>query len=89
MYGKCRTLDIASKLFERISKRILVSWNIMIYVYILNGNANEATILFSRMLLEGIKPNSVTTGSVLPSFPQSSDLQQGKHIRGYCWASIH
>ena len=29
----------------------------------LNGNANEATMMFARILLEGTKPDSVTIGS--------------------------
>ena len=40
VYGKCRTLEIASKLFERISERIVLSWNAIISGYILNGHAN-------------------------------------------------
>ena len=40
MYVKCRTLEIASKLFESISEIIVVSWNAMIVGYMLNGNAN-------------------------------------------------
>ena len=83
MYGKCKTLEIDSKLFERISERIMESWNVMISGYMLNGHANESIMLFDRMLLEGIKSNSVTIGSVLPSFPQSSNMQQGKKIHGY------
>lgn len=78
-----RTLEIACKLFERIPERSVASWNAMIAGYMLNEHANVATKLFAQMLLQGIKPDSVTIGSVLPAFPRSSDLRQGKQIHGY------
>ena len=40
MYVKCRTLEIASKLFERIFERSLVSWNVMIFGYMLKELSN-------------------------------------------------
>eukprot|EP01018_Ginkgo_biloba_P030288 Gb_21435 [translate_table: standard] len=83
MYAKCGCIDIARQMFDKISKRDVVSWNAMIAGYVQNGYANEALMLFHQMQLAKVTPNSVTMVSVLPAYARLSDLHQGKLIHDY------
>eukprot|EP01018_Ginkgo_biloba_P031205 Gb_32921 [translate_table: standard] len=83
MYAKCGSIEIAHHLFDEMSERNVVSWNAMIAGYAQNGHANEAFALFHEMQLASMKPDLVTTLSVLPACAQLGALQQGKWIHGY------
>eukprot|EP01018_Ginkgo_biloba_P036700 Gb_40432 [translate_table: standard] len=83
MYAKCRSMEEARQLFDKMSKRNVVSWTAMIAGYAQNGQANEALTLFSQMNMAEIKPNSVTMGSVLLGCAHLAALQQGKWMHGY------
>eukprot|EP01018_Ginkgo_biloba_P019039 Gb_39514 [translate_table: standard] len=83
MYAKCASIEVARQLFDKMSKRNVVSWNAMILGYVQNGHANEALILFHQMQMQAIKPDTIAIASVLPACGHSSALQQGKSIHGY------
>eukprot|EP01018_Ginkgo_biloba_P038688 Gb_02864 [translate_table: standard] len=76
MYAKCGSIEIAQQLFNKMSKRNVVSWSAMITAYALNGHANEALACFNQMQLAGMKPNLVTMVSVLPACAYLASLQQ-------------
>eukprot|EP01018_Ginkgo_biloba_P033250 Gb_04533 [translate_table: standard] len=83
MYAKCRRMDIARLLFDKMATRDVVSWSAMIAGYTQNGYANEALTLFYEMPLADVKPNRVSIVSVLPAFADLADLQEGKDIHDY------
>eukprot|EP01018_Ginkgo_biloba_P030661 Gb_29995 [translate_table: standard] len=83
MYAKCGRIAIARNLFDKMLKKDLVSWNVMIAAYTQNGHANEALILFHQMQLTDIKPNQVTVVTVLPACANLAALQEGKDIHDY------
>eukprot|EP01018_Ginkgo_biloba_P018799 Gb_11545 [translate_table: standard] len=83
MYANCGSLDMARRIFDKMSKRNVVSWSAMIAGYAHSGHANEALLLLNKMQLQDIKPDFVTMVSVLPACAQLSALQQGKRIHGY------
>eukprot|EP01018_Ginkgo_biloba_P028267 Gb_24755 [translate_table: standard] len=83
MYAKCGSLEIARQLFDKMSKRDVISWNAMIAGYAQNGHANEALRLFDQMQQVDMKPDSVTMVSVLPACSHLGALQQGKWIHDY------
>lgn len=60
MYAKCRVIEFACQLFERISERDVISWSAMISGCAKNGFASEALILLNRMQQSCIKPNLIT-----------------------------
>jgi pentatricopeptide repeat protein len=78
MYAKCGIVDVARRVFDKMSKRNVVSWNAMISGYAQNGFADEALGLFRQMELEGVKPNSSTMVSLLLACAHLGALQQGK-----------
>ncbi|XP_057826496.2 pentatricopeptide repeat-containing protein At2g13600 [Cryptomeria japonica] len=49
MYAKCGNTQKARGLFEKIPKRNVVSWNVMIAGYVQNGVLHEAVRLFKEM----------------------------------------
>eukprot|EP01018_Ginkgo_biloba_P030250 Gb_03345 [translate_table: standard] len=83
MYAKCSSIENARQVFDRISKRDVVSWNAMISGYASNSCADRALDLFSRMQLEGVKPSLVTIVSILPAFADLADLQHGERFHDY------
>ncbi|XP_042477562.1 pentatricopeptide repeat-containing protein At4g21300 isoform X2 [Macadamia integrifolia] len=83
MYSKCQCLSDARKLFDLMPTTDLVTWNGMISGYVQNGYMTEARDLFCDMLSSGIKPDSITFSSFLPSVSDLAGLKQGKEIQGY------
>ncbi|CAH8295262.1 unnamed protein product [Eruca vesicaria subsp. sativa] len=61
------------------NKKSLVSWNVMIGVYMKNAMPVEAMELYSRMM----EPDAVSITSVLPACGDTSALSLGKKIHGY------
>eukprot|EP01018_Ginkgo_biloba_P031204 Gb_39249 [translate_table: standard] len=83
MYGKCGSIEIARRLFDKMSKRNVVSWNAMIAGYAQNGNAIEALSLFHQMQLTDMTPDSVTMVSILQACAHLGALQEGKCIHDH------
>ncbi|XP_057857107.1 pentatricopeptide repeat-containing protein At3g12770-like [Cryptomeria japonica] len=87
MYAKCGSISLARQLFDKLSKRNVVSWSAMIAGYAQNGHAKAALELFNQMQLADVKPNSMTMVSVLSSYAQLGALQQAKRIHDYVISS--
>ncbi|KAB1208961.1 hypothetical protein CJ030_MR6G000530 [Morella rubra] len=83
MYSKCRYLVDACKLFDMMPQNDLVTWNGMISGFVQNGFMDEASHLFHQMISLGVKPDSITFASFLPSVTESACLKQGTEIHGY------
>jgi pentatricopeptide repeat protein len=67
MYGKCKKLDEAVRIFNniRMSERDVIAWTSMISVYVDNEKKEEALELFKQMQEEGAKPNEQTIACIL------------------------
>ncbi|PRQ19895.1 putative tetratricopeptide-like helical domain-containing protein [Rosa chinensis] len=83
VYSKCHCLSDARTLFDMMPRTDLVRWNGMISGYIQNGFMSEASHLFKEMISAGVKPDSITLASFLPSVAQPANLKQAKEIHGY------
>jgi len=83
MYAKCGNVNIACNLFERMPQKNVVSWTAIIAGYSQTGCPHEALAFFNEMLVQGIKPNSITMASVLPACADTLALEQGKQIHSY------
>ncbi|XP_031119356.1 putative pentatricopeptide repeat-containing protein At1g17630 [Ipomoea triloba] len=68
MYGKVGRMDIAHILFDKMSTRTHLSWNIIISGFSRNFDCDGARQMFSRMESEGWQPNPVTWTSLLSSY---------------------
>ncbi|XP_073065675.1 putative pentatricopeptide repeat-containing protein At3g18840 [Primulina eburnea] len=60
MYSKCGSIIYAQRVFERISRRDSVIYNVMIAGCAHHGYENEATNLFEEMMERGLQPDAVT-----------------------------
>eukprot|EP01018_Ginkgo_biloba_P009793 Gb_07725 [translate_table: standard] len=80
MYVKCRSVESAHHVFDRMPERNVVSWNVMVAGYAQNGYLDDALKLFRQMQTTGVQPNFITYASVLPACANLETLQEGKQI---------
>ncbi|GLJ23763.1 hypothetical protein SUGI_0450680 [Cryptomeria japonica] len=84
MYVKCGRIEFARQVFDKMPERTLMVWNNIISGYARNGCANEALVLFHRMVqLPDLKIDLITITSLLPACTDLTDLRGGKCIHGY------
>lgn len=87
VYAKCRQINDAYKMFERMPQKDLVSWNTLVSGYAQNGFAKRALQLFLEMQEAGQKPDSITLVSILPAVADIKALRIGKSIHDYAFRS--
>ncbi|KAK7319682.1 hypothetical protein RJT34_04406 [Clitoria ternatea] len=78
-YAKSSALNVARKVFDKLPQPSVVAWNSMISGYEQNGLANEAVVLFRKMLELGVEPDSATFVCVSSACSQLGSLDLG------CW----
>ncbi|KAL5736918.1 hypothetical protein ACOSP7_031372 [Xanthoceras sorbifolium] len=83
MYGKCRDMKSAHKVFSKLPLRDLVSWNALISGYSQNEFVDEALKTFRVMQSEQIRPNAVTAAAILSVCAQLSVINLCKEIHCY------
>eukprot|EP01018_Ginkgo_biloba_P033954 Gb_18015 [translate_table: standard] len=82
MYAKCGSIEDAHRLFDKMPKRDLVSWNAMIARYAQNQHGEEALKLFCRMQHIGMKPDHFTYASILRACSSIAAFELGKQVHG-------
>ncbi|KAK2445600.1 pentatricopeptide repeat-containing protein [Trifolium repens] len=93
LYMKLGFTCHARNLFDDMSYRDVVSWNVLICGYSQNGYLYNAFQLFVDMLRENFRPNQTTIVSLLPSCGCFELIFQGRSIHGFgikdgfCWDS--
>ncbi|CAJ1958725.1 unnamed protein product [Sphenostylis stenocarpa] len=87
LYAKCRQIDDAYKMFEKMPHKDLVTWTTLVAGYAQNGFAKRALHLVLQMQEAGQKPDSVTLVSVLPAIADMKALRIGRSIHGYAFRS--
>lgn len=80
MYAKCANVELARQVFDKMSRRDVVSWNAVIGGYAQNGYPRETLELFHKMQFYGVRSDLVTLTSVLSACSHILALQQGKEI---------
>lgn len=76
MYAKCDALDVAIRLFHRMSgRKDVVLWNSIISAYIASGQFIEALRIFGQMLQAGLSPSTYTFVMALQA---CEDMSLGK-----------
>lgn len=83
VYLKCKQTKDAQKLFDELSVRNVVSWNIMIRGIVRCDNENELDCLqlcfsyFRRMLMEMVVPDYITFNGLICLCAQFHDIEMG------------
>ncbi|KAL9270596.1 putative pentatricopeptide repeat-containing protein [Drosera capensis] len=76
-------VEFLKEMFERLAKRSLIPWNVMIAVYVNNSKPSEAVNLYSQMAASGMEPDAITIASILPACGDLSALTLGRQIHKY------
>ncbi|KAL6213667.1 hypothetical protein ACLB2K_013113 [Fragaria x ananassa] len=77
MYSKCGAIGESRKAFDQISGKNIMSWSALIAAYGMNGLAHKAVALVEEMKLYAVKPNAVTTLSVLSACSHGGLVEEG------------
>ncbi|CAK9327609.1 unnamed protein product [Citrullus colocynthis] len=83
LYSKLRSLVDARKLFDKMSDKDRVVWNIMIAAYARDGKATECLELFKSMARSGIRSDMFTALSVISSISQLKCFDWGKQTHAH------
>lgn len=83
MYGKFKNLAATWKIFCRMAKKDIVTWNTMMSSYIYNGQSSEALALFHKMTSQDLKANSATFVTALSACSHLASLENGERIHNY------
>ncbi|CAJ2644941.1 putative pentatricopeptide repeat-containing protein At3g49142 [Trifolium pratense] len=71
------------KIFVNLEWKNLISWNVMIRVYLKNSMPTKAVDLYLQMEKSGVEPDAITCASVLPACGDLSALLLGRRIHEY------
>ncbi|KAL4566579.1 hypothetical protein LXL04_030697 [Taraxacum kok-saghyz] len=77
MYAKCGKIDYAKHVFKQTNNRDLLTWTSLISGLSMHGHGTDALQLFTEMLTQKIKPDSITLVSILNACSHSGKLQEG------------
>jgi pentatricopeptide repeat protein len=78
MYAKCGNMNDASRVFNQMPSRDVVSWNVMILGHVKCGQSQKALELFRQMQCEGVPPSYVTFMWVLNACGNVVALDEGR-----------
>ncbi|XP_077243171.1 pentatricopeptide repeat (PPR) superfamily protein [Tasmannia lanceolata] len=77
MYAKCGVLDGACLVFDKMERRDVFTWNSMIMGLGVHGRGDQAIRFFRRMLMAGIRPNSITFLGLLCGCSHQGLIEEG------------
>ncbi|KOM25097.1 hypothetical protein LR48_Vigan50s001700 [Vigna angularis] len=77
MYCKCGSLEDAKLIFNRMTKKDVISWSTMIAGLAQNGFSMEALNLFESMKVKGPKPNHITFIGILFACSHAGLVSEG------------
>ncbi|XP_010255012.1 PREDICTED: pentatricopeptide repeat-containing protein At1g20230-like [Nelumbo nucifera] len=80
MYANCFSLHQAQLVFDNMSKRDIVSWNVIITAHFSNGGCEKAVNLFHRMRSEGVNLNSASWNAVISGCIQHGKTEQALYL---------
>lgn len=81
MYAKCGCLALSTAVFDRLPRRNVITWNVLIMAHGMHGLGDEAVALFDRMVAtDEAKPNEVTFIAVLAACSHSGMVDRGMEL---------
>ncbi|ESQ28357.1 hypothetical protein EUTSA_v10019713mg [Eutrema salsugineum] len=82
MYCKCKCIDYAKTVFDRMKQKNVVSWTAMVVGYGQTGRAEEAVKIFLDMQRSGIDPDHYTLGQAISACANIASLEEGSQFHG-------
>lgn len=83
LYLRCRSLDLALKVFEVTIEKDVVLWTAMISGLVQNDCSDKALGVFYRMMETNVEPGTATLASALAACAQLGCYDIGTSIHGY------
>ncbi|KAA8519452.1 hypothetical protein F0562_013673 [Nyssa sinensis] len=83
MYSKMGSLEDARLLFEKMSERDCVVWNLMISGYSRNGFPMESLEMLMQMVRSGIRADLFTALAAISSIAELKSLKGGKQMHAH------
>ncbi|XP_042495086.1 pentatricopeptide repeat-containing protein At2g29760, chloroplastic-like [Macadamia integrifolia] len=83
MYGKCKQIDIAKKIFSDMQRKDIGVWNALIGGYVFNSRSSEALDLFQKLETTRLDPDETTLVNTLRACANVGALDIGKRIHQY------
>ncbi|KAK8488812.1 hypothetical protein V6N13_000944 [Hibiscus sabdariffa] len=80
MYSRCGELELGQRIFDRMEKRDVVSWNSLISSYGIHGYGKKAMQIFQEMIHQGVSPSPITFVSVLGACSHAGLVEEGKRL---------
>ncbi|XP_057873534.2 pentatricopeptide repeat-containing protein At3g12770 [Cryptomeria japonica] len=84
-------LKDARKIFDNMTEKDVLSWNLIIATYRRHGYPQEALKLFQQIQRTGVQPDHFTFTTILPTCAQTRAMEKGMEIhqniidRGFLW----
>ncbi|CAK9133984.1 unnamed protein product [Ilex paraguariensis] len=78
MYTKCGDLHAAEQVFEGMNPKTSSSWNAMMAGLAMHGRADRVLELFSKMVVDGVKPDEITFVCVLSACSHAGLVDLGR-----------
>ncbi|XP_059077801.1 pentatricopeptide repeat-containing protein At4g14050, mitochondrial-like [Cryptomeria japonica] len=83
LYAKCGMLKDARKVFDKMSKRGVISWTALMTAYAQSGHGCEALEIFMQMQVDGLKPDNYTLATAVNACSSLAALERGKQVHGH------
>ncbi|KAH9317122.1 hypothetical protein KI387_018891 [Taxus chinensis] len=83
LYAKCKHVEDAYKVFEKLPERNIVSWNAMNAGYAQNGYGVDALKIFCKMQQVGMKANESSLSSALKGCASLGELECSTQFHAY------
>ncbi len=80
MYAKCKSMQDAQKVFDRMPIRDVFAWNAMILGHVKCGQGQKALALSHQMKQEQVEPDAVTFVGVFNACASLMALEEGSHV---------
>ncbi|GAB4860089.1 Pentatricopeptide repeat-containing protein crr2, chloroplastic [Ancistrocladus abbreviatus] len=80
MYARCGDLELAQRVFDKMDRRDVISWNSLISSYGIHGFGTKAIQMFDEMITRGITPSPVSFVSVIGACSHSGLVNEGKRL---------
>ena len=77
MYAKRGNIKFARFVFDRMPRKTMVSWNIMIAGYEIHGHGDDAVALFYQIEKERFKPDYITFITLLSTCSHAGLVDKG------------
>lgn len=82
-YAKCARIELAWKLFARMKRRDMISWNVMIAGFTHCGKPEKALAIFQEMNIAQVQPNAIVMLNVLEACSVWAELKRSKWAHAY------